>query len=283
VIEREGSSQDGGVAHDWERLRTTFDTVAELYQQARPEYPEPLYDTLVDLTGVGAGNRVVEVGCATGKATLPLAGRGLRITCVEIGPGLASVARQNLSALPNVEVIEGAFETWQPPDSVRFDLVFAATAWHWIDPAVRYRRAWELLRPGGHLAFWSATHVFPDDGDPFFAEIQDIYDEIGEALPPGASRLRPGALPDDRAEIEHSGLFRDVITRDFDWEISYTADEYLRLLDTFSGHIAMHPWQRDRLYPEIRRRLAQRPDGRLRRGWGAVLHVARRTGPEPTS
>ncbi len=271
------------MADDWERLRTTFDTVAELYQQARPEYPEPLYDTLVDLTGVGAGDRVVEVGCATGKATLPLAGRGLRITCVEIGPGLASVARQNLSALPNVEVIEGAFETWQPPDSVRFDLVFAATAWHWIDPAVRYRRAWELLRPGGHLAFWSATHVFPDDGDPFFAEIQDIYDEIGEALPPGASRPRPGALPDDRAEIEHSGLFRDVVTRDFDWEISYTADEYLRLLDTFSGHIAMHPWQRDRLYSEIRRRLAQRPDGRLRRGWGAVLHVARRTGPEPTS
>ncbi len=139
----------GGVADDWERLRTTFDTAAELYQQARPEYPEPLYDTLVDLTGVGAGDRVVEVGCATGKATLPLAGRGLRITCVEIGPGLASVARQNLSALPNVEVIEGAFETWQPPDSVRFDLVFAATAWHWIDPAVRYRRAWELLARAG--------------------------------------------------------------------------------------------------------------------------------------
>ncbi len=58
------------------------------------------------------------------------------------------MARQNLSALPNVEVVEGAFETWQPPDSVRFDLVFAAMAWHWIDPAVRYRRAWELLRPG---------------------------------------------------------------------------------------------------------------------------------------
>ena len=162
------------------------------------------------------------------------------------------------------------------------DATVAQAIEHWIDPAVRYRRAWELLRPGGHLAFWSATHVFPDDGDPFFAEIQDIYDEIGETLPPGASRPRPGALPDDRAEIEDSGLFYDVVTRHFDWEISYTADEYLRLLDTFSGHIAMHPWQRDRLYSEIRRRLAQRPDGRLRRGWGAVLHVARRTGPEPT-
>ena len=38
----------------------------------------------------------------------------------------------------------------------------------------------------------------------------------------------------------------------------------------------MEDWQRDRLYGEIRRRLADRPDGTLRRHWGAVLHVARR-------
>jgi hypothetical protein len=67
--------------------------------------------------------------------------------------------------------------------------------------------------------------------------------------------------------------------RHFDWEISYTAEEYIRLLDTFSGHIEMTPWQRDRLYGEIRRRLAARPGGRLRRHWGAVLHVARRRDP----
>jgi len=64
--------------------------------------------------------------------------------------------------------------------------------------------------------------------------------------------------------------------RHFDWEVTYDADGYIRLLDTFSGHIAMQPRQRRRLYSEIRRRLDQRADGLLRRGWGAVLHVARR-------
>jgi hypothetical protein len=83
-------------------------------------------------------------------------------------------------------------------------------------------------------------------------------------------------LPDDRAEVEGSGLFEDVTVRHFDWEARYTAEEYIRLLNTFSGHIAMAPWQRDRLYGEIRRRLADRPDGRLRRHWGAALHVARK-------
>jgi SAM-dependent methyltransferase len=142
------------------------------------------------------------------------------------------------------------------------------------DPAVRYQRAWRLLRPGGHLAIWSAVHVFPEGGDPFFAELQDIYDEIGESLPENATRPRPGELPDDREEIARSGVFEDVVVRHFDWEIVYTAEEYVRLLDTFSGHITMEPWQRDRLYGEIRRRLGQRPDGRLRRHWGAVLQVA---------
>jgi hypothetical protein len=83
-------------------------------------------------------------------------------------------------------------------------------------------------------------------------------------------------LPDDTAEIESSGLFEHVTVRQFDWEISYGAEDYIRLLDTFSGHIAMDTWKRDRLYSEIRRRLAERPDGRLRRHWGAVLQVGRR-------
>src|SRR5580693_4117602 len=52
-----------------ERLRETFDRVAESYDRVRPEYPEALFDDLVAVTGLVAGDRVVEVGCATGKAT----------------------------------------------------------------------------------------------------------------------------------------------------------------------------------------------------------------------
>ena len=66
-----------------------------------------------------------------------------------------------------------------------------------------------------------------------------------------------------------------------DWEIAYDADAYIDLLETFSGHIAMAPWQRERLYGEIRRRLAARPDGLLRRHWGTVMHVARRAAATP--
>jgi hypothetical protein len=123
--------------------------------------------------------------------------------------------------------------------------VFATTAWHWLDSEVRYQQAWRLLRSDGHLAIWSATHVVPENGDPIFAELQHIYDEIGEGLPDDAVSPRPGELPDDRDEIERTGLYDVVAVRQFDWEVSYDPDGYLQLLDTFSGHIAMQPWQRD--------------------------------------
>ena len=255
------------------RLRQTFDRAAERYDRVRPEYPEALFDDLIALAGLAPGDHLIEVGCATGKATRPLARRGFRITCVELGAELAAVARDNLAGFP-VEVVRDQFEDWQPAQPA--DLVYAATAWHWIDPDVRYGRAWEALRPGGHLAVWAAEHVFPDDGDPFFLEIQDIYDEIGEGLPPGTGRPRPGELADDRAGIEASGLFEVTAVRQYDWERVYPAEEYIELLGTFSGHLVMADWQRERLYGEIRRRLAERADRSVRRGWGTVLHVARR-------
>jgi SAM-dependent methyltransferase len=259
------------------RLRTTFDGIAGTYHQARPDYPEELFDALTRAARLGPESRLLEIGCGTGKATLPLARRGFRITCVELGPHLAAAARRNLADHDRVQVIEEPLENWRPgSDAERFDLIYAATAWHWVDPDRRCALAWRWLKPGGHLAIWAAEHVLPADGDQFFPEIQDVYDEIGEGLPAGWVFLRPGELADSTAELEASGLFAVTLSRQFDWEISYTAAEYIQLLDTFSSHIAMAQWQRDRLYGAIRARLAGRPDGRLRRHWGAALTVARR-------
>ena len=82
-------------------------------------------------------------------------------------------------------------------------------------------------------------------------------------------------MPDERSDIEGSGLFEDVQVRRYVWEVLYTAEEYISLLDTFSGHIAMPDAARRRLYAEIRRRLSERPDPRVRRHWYSILHVAR--------
>ncbi len=261
--------------HEWNTLRESFDRSAIIYHQVRPDYPEGLFDHLITVTNLEAGAHLLEVGCATGKATIPLAKRGFDITCVELGSALAAVARQNMAGM-TVNIIEQRFEDWQPGTGNGFDLAFAATAWHWIEPDVRYKKAWEILRPGGYLAFWTAAHVFGDDADPFFREIQEVYDALGEGRPQDAKWPRPGQLPDSHGEIEATGLFEVVDIRHFDWERIYPVDEYIDLLNTFSNHILMEDQKRDTLYREIHARLNPRSDKSVRRHWGAVLQVARR-------
>ncbi|WP_274648787.1 class I SAM-dependent methyltransferase [Paenibacillus humicola] len=273
------NTQSGGIMNpknEQHKLRESFNQAAAIYQQARPEYPEELFDDIIQVTRLKPGDRLLEVGCATGKATLPLARRGFKITCVELGAELAAAARQNLAGM-DVDIVNGSFEDWQPEAENGFDLVFAATAWNWVDPEVRYKKAWQVLRPGGHLAFWNATHVFADGGDPFFREIQSVYADIGEGKPVENNDWpRPGELREQRDEIEESGLFEVVHIRHFDWERIYHVDEYIQLLETFSGHILMEEWKRAKLFGEIRARLSSRPDKSVRRHWGAVLHIARR-------
>lgn len=258
-------------------MRRTFESAAATYHAARPRYPTALFDDVEEAAGLRGPAELLEIGCATGIATEPMARRGHRITCVELGSALGAQARANLAAYPDVTVVSASFDTWTPPTWGAYDLVYAATAWHWLDPATKYQCAHRHLRPGGALAFWSATHVVPDDGDPFFVDLQEVYDEIGESQPGDWTFPRPGELVDQAAEITAPGLFTPVVVRQSDWETVYDADGYIALLETFSGHRTMQPWQRRRLYGEIRRRLAERPDGTIRRHWGAVLHVATRS------
>jgi hypothetical protein len=83
-------------------------------------------------------------------------------------------------------------------------------------------------------------------------------------------------LPDQSEEIEASGLFNVVAVEHLDWTVDYDAEGYIHLLSTFSGHIATARDRRERLFTEIQHRLARRPGGLVRRGWGTVLNIARR-------
>jgi SAM-dependent methyltransferase len=261
------------VDSDREKLRRIFDQDPALYDQARPRYPEQLFDDLFALGGLEAGDAVLEVGCGTGQATSSLARRGCRVVCVEIGDGLASVARLNLAQFPNVEVVTCAFENWEP-GTIAFSMVFAASSWHWLDPSVRYLKAASTLKSGGTLAIVSSAHAFPEGFDPFFTDIQQCYNAIGKGVdrwPPP----RPDEVADEAADIERSGLFGEVRVRRYRWTVEYTASEYIDLLNTYSDHRSMEPAKRDQLYAEIRRQIEARPGGRVRKHYLNILNVAR--------
>lgn len=183
---------------------------------------------------------MLEIGPGTGQATIPLAERGCQIVAVELGPQLAAVARRNLARFPGVEVVTAAFEGWPLP-SERFDLVLAATAFHWIDPEVRVAKAAMALRPGGWLATVATHHVAGGD-DSFFAEAQDCYVRWDPATPPeGVALPATASIPRTSDELDRSCRFGPAQFRRYEWDLSYTTAGHLEVLRTYSGHREMGP------------------------------------------
>ncbi len=256
-----------------EQLRSTFEQIPELYDRARPTYPPEVFDDLAALAQLRAGARLLEIGCGTGQATLPLGERGYAVTCVELGERLADLTRQKLESFPDVQVINANFETWQP-ERAEFDAVVAFSSIHWIPPELRYPKAAELLRARGKLAFVSVAHVLPDDGDPFFVEVQEDYDAPDE--PPYPDALAELSDTTVWAELEASGRFRHAGTRHYRWDAIYTAEEYIALLNTYSGHRALDDETRERLDARILRRIEARPGRTVRKTYLALLYVAER-------
>jgi len=246
--------------------RATFDEVAERYDRARPTYPDELLDDLVAIAGLVPGARVLEVGCGTGTATVPLAERGLAVTCVELGASLAAVAARNLASFPDVEIVVADFESWTPQRS-GYDALVSFTAYHWIERELRYRKAAGVLREGGAIAVAMIHHVLPPGADPFFLEAQADYEALGcGGNPPGP----PEAVEAFGEEIAASDLFELVAERRYQWDVEYTADEYIDLIGTYSENIALPEETRRELVERLHARIG---DARVRKTYLATLDV----------
>ncbi|MER5635453.1 class I SAM-dependent methyltransferase [Kitasatospora sp. NPDC002227] len=258
-----------------ERLRTTFTEDAELYDRARPGYPAALYAELARSAGLGPGCRVLEIGCGTGKATVPLAAAGALVTAVELGPEMAAVAERNLAPYPAAEVRVGAFEAWPLP-AEPFDLVLAATAFHWIDPAVRVVKAARALRPGGALAVFGTHHVRGGDVD-FFTETYPIYDRFDPDTPPPDRLMTPGGeIPAATAELTAAGLFGPPAVHRWEWDCSYSTRAYLDVLLTYSNHRALPDRAREGLLTAIAELIDTRYGGRVTKRYMTELTLAER-------
>jgi SAM-dependent methyltransferase len=252
--------------------KRSFDAVARLYDQTRPGYPEPLFDDVVRLSGIPKGGRILEIGPGTGQATLPLARRGFSILGLELGASMARVCRENCRKFPNVEICNVAFEDWQVEPEA-FDMVLAATAFHWIPHRVAYPRCARALKPTRSLALiWNFADM-PDTK--FYHDLTAIYRRIF----PGMRLSAPPELRIERQrkKIASSGLFGPVTVLRYPWQSEYTADRYIGLLRTMSDHAILAPAVRGVLFRAIRR-LIDANGGTLVRPMVATLFLAPKRG-----
>ncbi|WP_406374935.1 methyltransferase domain-containing protein [Streptomyces sp. NBC_00647] len=259
-------------------LRDVFDEDAELYDRARPGYPPALVEALITGAGLSPAGHVLEVGPGTGQLTVPLARAGLRITAVELGPSLAAVTRRNLLPFPDARVEVGAFEGWSLPPGHRVELAVCATAFHWIDPAVRVPRMTAALAPGGTLALVTTHHVAGGSAD-FFARAQRCYERWDPDTPSDLRLSDETTVTSDTTELDASDRLGPVGIRCFPQEITYTTEAYLDVLRTYSNHRALPAPALRGLLDCIAELIESRHGGSVTKRYMHELITARRVTP----
>lgn len=256
--------------------RALYDQAAVRYDRARPAYPEALFDDIQSFATLDENARILEVGCGSGQATLSLARHGWRIDCIELSERLAELARDKLACFPHVRITKGDYDEMGLPAA--YDLLVAATAFHWLDPATRFHKAQSALKPGGCIAlFWHRPAMSQLSRDCLEA-LQSAYREHAPSL---AAQWQPPPPPDQMpdefsAPIAESGCFQPALVKRYAYNLSYSADAYIDLLGTFSDHLALQPDARESLLAGIKKRIVDACGGRVIREQVTTLYLARR-------
>ncbi len=214
--------------------RRVFGEIAEEYDAIRPSYPDALFDAVMQYGALTQGDRALEIGAGTGKATSQFLRRDLRVHCLEPSEEMGAILRAK-----GFDVETTLFEDWSIERAFR--LVYAAQAWHWVHGENRYERAAAALEPGGAIAlFWNKPRELKGA----------LGDAVAAAYDAHAPEIRGGSPSHwdlDATLTELGADFVDVEKRVFPWSQRYSTNEYLELCRTWSTHRMLPEEQRTRL------------------------------------
>ena len=230
-------------------LEWTFDTAAEVYEKMRPGYVEELYQDIFQYIPVDESSNVVEIGIGGGQATPPVVKTGCKLTAVEYGEALSEICREKFKEYPRFSVETSKFEDYVcEPNSC--DFIYSASAFHWIPEETGYRKVYEMLKSGGAFARF-ANHPYKDKGR---EDIHEAVQKIYAVYKPNSSVPEEYSDADAkrRAEIAYKYGFTDIFYKLYHRTRTFTADEYITLLGTYSDHIAIEEKTRMKFFSEIK-------------------------------
>src|ERR1700704_6393812 len=160
-------------------------------------------ETMLREAALQPGDQVVEVGCGTGRLTLPLAAMTpARITGVDAEVRMLDVARAK-DAAGRIEWVRGSAYRL-PLAEGSAALVMMVMVVHLLRQRVRaFTEARRILRPGGQLSLWTFTprHVEEFYLNPYFPSIAVIDRPRFPAVAVLSAELRPAGLEEQRAQL----------------------------------------------------------------------------------
>jgi ubiquinone/menaquinone biosynthesis C-methylase UbiE len=229
-------------------LEWTFNTQAQKYEKMRPGYVTELYEDIFNYIPIDKSSNVVEVGIGGGQATLPILKTGCKLTAVEYGANFTELCRVKFKEYPNFSAVTAKFEDFGYENNM-CDLIYSASAFHWIPEEIGYTKVFEMLKSGGAFARF-ANHPYKDKGR---EEIHNALQKIYSVYMPGALMSNEYSEDDakKRADIAQKYGFVEISHKLYHRTRTFTAKEYTLLLGTYSDHIAIEENTREKFFSEI--------------------------------
>ena len=237
--------------------RNHFDEVVVTYNRIRPDYPVKLFSDILDYAGTVNSKKAIEIGAGTGKATKPFLDAGYDLTAIEIGANMVDFLAKEFSKYNKFEVLNAPFEDAMLNND-KYDLIYAATAFHWVKAEIGCPKVFQLLKGGGVFALFRYNAV-PADGGDLNEEIQAVYEKYYH---------KPYIRPTRKAKDEYGNQseitkgfgfddlkkfgFSDVTIKLYDSVWTFSADDYMSLLDTYPDHKSLKDSDRMSLYSGIK-------------------------------
>lgn len=249
------------------------------YDEARPDYPDRLYELLVERCGLLPGTATLEIGPATGLATRRLLALGADpVVGVEPDPRLAAFLEDaTRGADARVEIVVAPFEDAELPDA-SFDLAVAATAFHWVEQRPGLEKLARLLRPGGWWAMWWTIFGDPERPDPFHEATHRMLESLAKSPSAGIDRTKPFALDVDArlADLASVRAFEPGSFERIPWTLTLTTDELTRLYATFSSMSRLSEVRQGPLLAGLARIAQEDFAGRVERPVVTAVYTAQR-------
>lgn len=284
-------------ARDLEQRKSWYSPAAVAYDQARPRYPQALLRQVAMIAQLSARSCILEVGCGPATATVDFAKLGCWILGLEPNPDFFALAQRNCQAFSNVTLQNLAFEEWlqgparlepeleqgseqgsqQVPHqgSAQFDAVLAASSFHWIPATVGYPQAARLLKKKGHLILLWNKELQPSES--VYRQLSDIYQVHAPALDRYETRQQQQQILQGLGQMAiDSGYFQDLVAGQMEVEVTYTVDQYLTLLNTYSPYLKLDPVRKTALFTALKERIEDRWGGRLALSYISAFHITQK-------
>ncbi|WP_432667475.1 class I SAM-dependent methyltransferase [Wukongibacter baidiensis] len=231
-------------------LEWTFNTVYKEYDKWRPTYVKELYEDIFAYKKINSSSKAVEIGIGTGQATLPILETGCYLTAVEYGDKLSIYAKQKFTCYRKFDVVNVKFEDFECEDN-SLDLIYSASAFHWIPEEIGYTKVFNLLKSGGVFARF-ANHPYKDKSRSGMHEaLQKVYDVYMPGVL-GSEKEYSEENAKNRAKIANKYGFIDTDYKMYYRTRTFTSDEYILLLGTYSDHVAIEEKKRKKFFTEIK-------------------------------